>query len=280
MFPKGADTAKAGVCLIVDPVDGSRELMYQKRSAFALSGLAPVREHLPDLSDVALGLITELPPSNQSRGIQAWAVRGEGAFEQLWDLDTVRPIGGQTRLQSSSAATIRGGFATFTHYFPGTHAAMGALADEVLLATLGRVEPGTAAAFDDGYLSTGGQLYLLSSARYRFCVDARPLLAPGQRPLCAHPYDLAGPALLAEESGGVVTNLDGNPLTYPLDTATNCGFIAYANSSIRDEVWPHLAPALDRLGRGQSAAQATAGHRRTGGGHGRDRGGAGRGGSG
>lgn len=248
VFPEGADAAAARVCLIVDPVDGSRELMYQKRSAFILSGIALVRGDAPDLSDVVLGLVTELPPSTQSRGVQAWAVRGQGAYEQLWDLDATSPVGEERRLHTSQATTIRGGFATFVHYFPGTHAPIGRLADEVLAAVLGPVEPGKAGAFEDSYLSTGGQLYLLASGKYRLVVDARPLLAAGRRPLSAHPYDLAGPALLAEESGAVVTDLDGKPLHYPLDTGTDCGYVGYANDEIHDEVWPELDPALRRLG--------------------------------
>lgn len=248
MFPDGAERADAQVCLIVDPVDGSRELMYQKRSAFILSGVAVVRGRVPNLSDVVLGLVTELPASMQSVGVQAWAVRGQGAYEQLWDLNTTLPIGEERRLRASRATSIRGGFATFVHYFPGTHAPMGALADEVLAAVLGPVEPGKAGAYEDSYLSTGGQLYLLASGKYRFVVDARPLLPASRRPLSAHPYDLAGPALLAEESGAVVSDLDGHPLHYPLDTATDCGYVGYANRAVHDEVWPKLDPALRRLG--------------------------------
>lgn len=247
VFPKGARRAAARVCLIVDPVDGSRELMYQKRSAFILSGLARLRDRVPNLADVDFGLVTELPVSTQSRGVQAWAVRREGAYEQLWDLDSTRPLGAERRMIASREASIRGGYATFVHYFPGTHAQMGALADEVLAGVLGPVQPGKAGAFEDTYISSGGQLYLLAAGKYRFVVDARPLLSPELRPLSAHPYDLAGPALLAEESGAIVTNLDGDPLRYPLNTSTDCGYVGYANPSIREEVSPHLVPALRRL---------------------------------
>jgi fructose-1,6-bisphosphatase/inositol monophosphatase family enzyme len=253
VFPAGAARSAARVCLIVDPVDGSRELMYQKRSAFVLSGLALVQDGSPDLSNVDFGIVTELPTSRQSQGIQAWAVRGEGAYEQLWDLDSTQPIGAERRMITSQEPSIRGGYATFVHYFPGTHAQMGALADEVLAGVLGPVQPGKAGAFEDAYISTGGQLYLLAAGKYRLVVDARPLLAPELRPLSAHPYDLAGPALLAEESGAIVTNLDGGPLRYPLDTSTDCGYIGYANPLIRDEVRPHLSPGLRRVAAANAA---------------------------
>jgi hypothetical protein len=103
VFPAGAHAEDARFCLIVDPVDGSRELMYQKRSAFILSGLAPVGVGLPDLSSVVLGVVTELPPSASSRAVQAWAVRGEGAYEQLWDLDSAVPRGEQAKRQPFEA---------------------------------------------------------------------------------------------------------------------------------------------------------------------------------
>ncbi|MGH2967154.1 MAG: inositol monophosphatase family protein [Solirubrobacterales bacterium] len=252
VFPPGSSAADARLRLIVDPLDGSRELMYQKRSAYVLSGVALERGDATNLGDIAFGVLTEVPPMVQSMGVRAWAIRGLGAFERLWDLGTLAPVGPERQLRSSNAPTIKGGFATFTHYFPGTHAPMGILADEVLQSVLGPVVQGEAAAFDDCYLSTGGQLYLLASGRYRLVVDARPLLGRSnsgrtRTPLCAHPYDLAGGLLIAEEAGATIVDLDGEPLRYPLDTDTDCGFVGYANDAIRSEVWPSLRASLSGL---------------------------------
>ena len=40
IFPKGADPDELAFTLIVDPIDGTRGLMYGKRSAWALFGVA------------------------------------------------------------------------------------------------------------------------------------------------------------------------------------------------------------------------------------------------
>ena len=247
VFPLGAPAAAARVRLLIDPLDGSRELMYQRRSAFVLTAAAPNLGDSTDLSDVVFGVLTEIPPIVQDRAVRAWATRGRGARAQLWDIAANRAAGEEFMLVSSEAASIRGGFASFVHYFPGTHAPMGALADEVLAAVLGPTSQGSAEAYEDSYISTAGQLYLLASGRHRLIVDARASLAGARRPLCAHPYDLAGIALIAEEAGAVLTDLDGSPLRAVIDTDIDVGFIGYANPKIRDEVWPALRQALGHL---------------------------------
>ena len=41
VFPEGTREADAEIRLIVDPIDGTRGLMYDKRPAWALAGVAP-----------------------------------------------------------------------------------------------------------------------------------------------------------------------------------------------------------------------------------------------
>ena len=43
MLPDGASEADCQWRVIVDPIDGTRGLMYQKRSAWILTGVAPNR---------------------------------------------------------------------------------------------------------------------------------------------------------------------------------------------------------------------------------------------
>src|SRR5437763_10064982 len=47
--------------LLVDPIDGTRGLMYQKRSAWVLTGIAPNRGAGTRLPDIALPVQTEMP---------------------------------------------------------------------------------------------------------------------------------------------------------------------------------------------------------------------------
>jgi hypothetical protein len=260
-YPHGSSADVSAFRILIDPLDGTRELMLDKRSAFILTGVAPDKGDDTTLDDVTFGLATEVPPTIQSVAVQAWAARGAGSFERRFDVETGETVGGPRRLRTSSASSVRGGYANFVAYFPGTYGPVGSLADSVLRRVLGEPEPGKAAAFDDSYISTGGQLYLLASGRYRSVVDLRPEFDHGRaglRSLCAHPYDLAGVALIAAEAGASVVDLDGGPLRYPMDTDTNCSFAAYANEAIRAEVEPHLRAELETLRAGRRGPGAEA----------------------
>src|SRR5436189_2130711 len=61
VFPRGTHEAEASFRIIVDPIDGTRGLMYQKRSAWVLTGVAPNRGPETSLSDVVLAVQTEIP---------------------------------------------------------------------------------------------------------------------------------------------------------------------------------------------------------------------------
>src|SRR5512134_429509 len=73
----GGDEA-ADWWIIVDPIDGTRGLMYQKRSAWILTAVAPNRGAATSLGDVVLAVQTEIPLVKQHLSDQLWAVRGEG----------------------------------------------------------------------------------------------------------------------------------------------------------------------------------------------------------
>ncbi len=52
-FPRQTPPAQTILKLIIDPIDGTRGLMYDKRSAWALAGLAPQRGPRTGLRDIA-----------------------------------------------------------------------------------------------------------------------------------------------------------------------------------------------------------------------------------
>jgi hypothetical protein len=96
-------------------------------------------------------------------------------------------------------------------------------------------------------------LYELTSGHDRFVADLRPLLGPaltrrGQRPgLCCHPYDICS-ALIATESGVIVTDPYGNPLDAPLDVEADVAWVGYANAHVRRQIEPLLQAALRKRG--------------------------------
>ena len=137
-----------------------------------------------------------------------------------------------------------------SRFFPGHRAELAAIDDEVVEAVLGPPQPGKAQAFEDQYISTGGQLYELMAGHDRFIADLRPLFErrrSGGAALCCHPYDLAT-ELIARELGVLVTNERGGPLDAPLDVSSDVAWVGYANRTLKTLVEPHLQRALTRRG--------------------------------
>lgn len=250
-YPEGRDETSADWWIIVDPVDGTRGVMYQKRSAWVLTGVAPNRGPATSLRDVVLAVQTEIPLLKQHLSDQLWAVRGEGVSAARHNRLTSEqaPI----RLLPSAAPGIAHGYASVARFFPGARDELAALDEAVVLGALGPHPPGKAHCFEDQYASTGGQLYELAAGHDRFVADLRPLLRPllaarGLPPsLTCHPYDICT-ALIAEESGVIVTDPYGRPLDAPLNVEAEVAWAGYANARIRAQIEPVLQEALRARG--------------------------------
>lgn len=233
--------------IIVDPIDGTRGLMYQKRPAWILTGVAAGPGPCT-LSDIELAVQTEIPLVKQHLSDELWAVRGQGASAVHVDRLTGRRI--PLVLRPSTATTIAHGFATISRFFPGIRAELAAIDDEVVEAVLGPPKPGKAQLFEDQYIASGGQLYELMAGHDRFVADLRPLFErrrPGGAALCCHPYHLCT-ELIARELGVSVGDERGQPLNAPLDVTSDVGWVGYANAAIQALVEPHLHRALARRG--------------------------------
>lgn len=247
-LPAGVEESDTRLCVIVDPIDGTRGLMYQKRSAWILTGVAPNRGESTGLRDLELSVMTEIPLLKQHLSDQIWARRGEGAH-----VTRSNRLNGESRaieLAPSTASSIEHGFATLARLVPGARDVLAAIEEELIRRTLGSQPPGVAICFEDQYISTGGQMYELCAGHDRFLADLRSLTkaiaaerngAPG---LCCHPYDLAG-LVAAEEMGVVITGPDGQPLDAPLDTETDVSWVGYANTSIQEVLQPHLLRLIE-----------------------------------
>jgi len=237
--------------VLVDPIDGTRGLMYQKRSAWILTGVAPNRGPGTRLRDIALAVQTEIPLLKQHLSDQLWASRGNGvAGRRVNRLSaTCAPL----VLRPSAERTLAHGFASVVRFFPGARELLGAIDDELALDLLGPPAPGKAASFEDQYASTGGQLYELMAGHDRFIADLRPLAGAAMAArglpsgLCCHPYDLST-ALIAEEAGIILTDAAGAPLDGPLDLTSDLSWVGYANPGLRRAVEPALQRALVRRG--------------------------------
>jgi fructose-1,6-bisphosphatase/inositol monophosphatase family enzyme len=247
VLPRNASVADAKWRIIVDPIDGTRGLMYQKRSAWILTGVAPNRGEETNLSDIEFAIQTEIPLVKQHLSDTVWAFRGHGAMAERFN----RITGDVTALElkPSSSKTIEQGFATIARFFPGVRDVLAEIDEEMTSETLGPPLHGKAQCFEDQYISTGGQLYELMCGHDRFIADLRPLMQPimDERGLdlsiCCHPYDLCT-ELIARELGVIVTDEVGRAHHAPLNVEADVAWIGYANEAIREQIEPHLQTAL------------------------------------
>ena len=251
VLPAGAREGDCRWRMIVDPIDGTRPLMYQKRSGWILTGVAPNRGAATCLRDAQLAVQTEIPLLKQHLCDQLWAIRGTGASAERYNLltDQRKPL----TLRPSLAKTIQYGYAAISRFFPGVRDVLAAIEDDVIRRVLGPQPPGGTLTFEDQYPSTGGQIYSLLSGADRFLADLRPMMqkVAAQRGEnmghCCHPYDICT-LLIAEELGVSITDPWGKLLDAPLDVSTDVAWVGYANSAIRRQVEPVLHAVLRERG--------------------------------
>ncbi len=242
-----------GYRLIVDPIDGSRGLMYDKRSAWFIAAIAPDRGEATSLLNTVASVLVELPTRKQ-----AWCDSYVAALGQPTRGRRVR-IGGLDPQalppRPSGASDLRFGFAQVANYFPGTKVLASDLMERIVAETLGSVRAGEALVFDDQYICSGGQMAELIAGHDRFTCDLRPLLYQIQearggervRGVECHPYDVAG-ALVARQAGVVITDGFGRPLDPPLDVSTGVHWCGYANAALASQVQPVIAAWLQEHG--------------------------------
>src|SRR6266480_1603701 len=242
VFPRGAREQDCRWRLLVDPLDGTRGVMYQKRSAWVLTGVAPNRGAETRLSDIVLAVQTEIPLLKQHLSDQLWTIRGKGLQARRYNRlsGAVEPL----TVRPSRANTLDHGFATVVLFFPGAREPLAAIDDEIVR-KLGEAVPKRAVSFEDQYASTGGELYELMAGHDRFVADLRPLVGPAG--LCCHPYDLCT-ELIAREAGVIITDAAGGTLDAPFDVTSDVAWVGYANEKLRATIEPVLQAALRRRG--------------------------------
>lgn len=246
-FPHGTPSGQTRWVCILDPIDGTRGLMYDKRSAWSLVGVAPrpADGRSPTLADITVACMTELPTTKMAVADQLSAVRGQGLVAERRDLRT-----GATApfpVRPSTATDLRHGFAGLVQFFPEGKALTAQLEADLIgqLHPLG--ETTSPVVFADQYISTGGQLYEILTGKDRFIADLRPVLLPRAgypASLVCHPYDLCTGLLLTEAGGVLEDPLTGTFPAAPLDTTSPVTWAAYANTSLARRLGLLLRKAL------------------------------------
>lgn len=231
----GGATRAPQVQLMLDPIDGTRGLMLDKRSAWFLGVAAPGHVGSPRLRDAIVSVAVELPTSKQGL-----------TDEFLWRQDVgtcvTRGARGCPRepllASPSRARRLEHGFGTVVTFFPRNILPAARLAQAIRLET-------TADFFEDQYLSSGGQMIELSLGHDRFVCDLRAdwpdELGLGRK--AAKPYDLAA-APIAKSLGVCLTDAGGRELDAPFSLDLDMSWCGYANAEIRSLVEPHVMAAL------------------------------------
>ncbi len=250
-LPRGMREEEAKVRILMDPIDGTRGIMYDKRSAFYLAGAAPNRMQDTTLGDIEVAVMVELPTSRSDLSDTLWAIRKQGVHRVIRNLqsgecrdDTIAP---------SQSKSILGGFAQISRFFPPGRELLMKIEEELVDRLCPQPTQGRALLFNEQYICTGGQLYEMLMGHDRLVCDLRSCLYKKRRRegqwvgMTCHPYDVSA-HLIGEEAGLVITDEVGNPLDPPLKVHHDVDWIAYANEDIRKEVEPVLQDLLRKYG--------------------------------
>jgi fructose-1,6-bisphosphatase/inositol monophosphatase family enzyme len=232
---------------IIDPIDGTRSLMHDMRSAWALTGLARDRGEATRLSDVELAVQTELPTTLAGTYRVLWAQRGAGAWIARHDARSGAELD-RRPLRARPESRIENGYLCFTRFLPVERRLVAELESRYLERIIAEHRLQPRLLYDDQYLCTAGQLHLVTTGRYRLLADLRGWLhrTRGLANFCSKPYDLAA-LLVYREAGVPVLDEHFQPLDAPLDTETRLSVIAFANEALRAQLEPQLRAVMEEL---------------------------------
>jgi hypothetical protein len=233
-----------GPRITIDPIDGTRNLMADLRSAWTELAFAPPGSGAPRLSDCTGGIVSELPGTLAAR-YRRLVSEGSACTLEHFDLASgARLSSRELRVDADDRADH--GYFPFFRYEPAQRPVIARLEAD-FFARLVRAEGAEARAiYDDQYISSAGQLVLLALGRYRLLIDPREYVrrALGAPGVTSKPYDLAGAVVCARAAGVVVTAVEGGALDFPLDATTPVGYAGWANAATRRRLEPHWLATL------------------------------------
>lgn len=249
IFPQHAGEHNCVWKCIIDPIDGTRPIMYDKRSAWSLCALAPWQAKGNTLADITVACMTELPTSKAGLADQFSAIRGAGKSGVLatrrnlftGEVATFQP-------RPSTAQRIDHGFGQLAKFFPDGKSVLAEIEAELCEQLTGSRYHTSPLLFDDQYISTGGQFAEILLGHDRFCADVRPeVYAQAGCPssLVCHPYD-ACCWIILHEMGCPVTAPNGELLNCALDTTTPVSWLACANNILHGQIQPVLSRLLQK----------------------------------
>ena len=233
-----------GPRIAVDPVDGTRNLMADLRSAWTVVAFAPPGPTQPRLSECSGGVVSELPGSLAAR-FRRFASDGRSCELETCALDDGRVLDRRVVRADADERCDHGYFPIF-RYEPVQRPAIARMEADFFARLVEREGADARSVYDDQYISSAGQLVLLALGRYRMVVDPREHVARVAHvgSVTSKPYDLAGAVVCARAAGAVVTSVEGGELDFPIDATTPVGYAGYANAGTRRRLEPHWLAVL------------------------------------
>lgn len=241
-----------GPRIALDPVDGTRGLMHDLRSAWTVVSCAGAGAGCPRLSELELGIVAEIPDSRAASFRLLAATRDGPCRLEQRAVDSGELVASRD-LVADTDDRCDHGFFPFFRYEPSQRPSVAEL-EAGFFERLARDEGADLRhVFDDQYISNAGQLVLLALGTYRMIADLRALLAEraGLPTTTSKPYDLAGAVLCAQRAGCIVTAGDGAALDFELDCTTPVHFVGWANAVTARRLEPHLMAVLSKPGEPQ-----------------------------
>jgi fructose-1,6-bisphosphatase/inositol monophosphatase family enzyme len=234
-----------GPRIALDPIDGTRNLMADLRSAWTVVSFAPPGASEPRLRDLTLGIVSEIPDTRAAlyRRVQASGGPCELELRRLDSGELVR----RRALAADGDARVDRGYFPFFRYAPDQRPALARIEARFFELAAQREGAELRHVFDDQYISNAGQLVLLALGTYRTVADLRGWLARarGIATVTSKPYDVAGAILCARAAGCLVEASRGESLDFPIDASTPVDFVGYVNAATRARLAPLLHAALD-----------------------------------
>jgi fructose-1,6-bisphosphatase/inositol monophosphatase family enzyme len=234
-----------GPRIVVDPIDGTRNLMTDLRSAWTVLGIAGPGVDAPRMSDIRGGIVCEIPDSRGARGRVLSAVRGSPCWLRDEPLDGA-PSTARREIRTGADARVDHGYFPFFKYLADMRPAISAIEARFFERLATHEHADVRNCYDDQYISNGGHLALLSLGTYRMIADLRAHLATlrGRPTMTTKPYDIAGAVVCARAAGCVITDTTGRELDFPIDVTTPVSFVGWVNAATRERLEPHLLHAL------------------------------------
>ena len=246
-YPKGITEDDCALRIIMDPIDGTRGLMYNKRSAFFLAGAAKNLGSNTQLSDIQAAAMVEIPTSKMFLADSLSAIKNEGTKAHRRNIFTkeINPL----EICPSQETHLKGGFAQVARFFSPGRKELAEIEEELLDRLYPDAKPGEILNFEDQYISTGGQLYEILTGKDRFTADIRPALFKAYPHLrkghVCHPYDMAA-LLVAQEAGIIISDISGNELNSPMNTTDPVNWVAYCNPNLKKIISPQFLNILKK----------------------------------